>query len=477
MKKNLMTLTCGRACSRSTKRTSSFGARLIAAFAAVLCCAMSTTSVIAQTPGVEYTVDKYLTMSGQVNTVKEYTIDFAVANYNGDSLRAGIQNMTYVLDGNIFEKYWPDIYYDTLTAVCTFSDCYEHEVCRLDKSDEVCEMVNSFFEYKAIGVKDTYSKAFSLHRGGVYLFNSLFDFLDTDKTDTLIVYDDPSIRVDGTFTVKTGQDIDLRAYFNTGYPFDINSLTGDEYADVMVYKMVTDTTGIEMLKQRVPLHLKDEAHPLLAGIDSITIHLEKPEIGPYRLRFETNWEALASRDIPLSVEDTLRATVTLDKQAYDLASDSHARMTLTMDYGYPHIGAVQPDTVPTIRVAASIYKDTKEALLLLTDTLVLVSDTLAQKDLHYAGEWDIDWSKIDKTMLTAADSTYRMKVTVTFNGQQQYENFIPVDIKCMSTAIRQTAALRTDDETVYTLNGIRVNPRKPLTPGVYVRKGKKIVIK
>ena len=47
----------------------------------------------------------------------------------------------------------------------------------------------------------------------------------------------------------------------------------------------------------------------------------------------------------------------------------------------------------------------------------------------------------------------------------------------MSTAIRQTAALRTDDETVYTLNGIRVNPRKPLTPGVYVRKGKKIVIK
>ena len=38
-----MTLTNGRACSRSTKRTSSFGARLIAAFAAVLCCAMTTT--------------------------------------------------------------------------------------------------------------------------------------------------------------------------------------------------------------------------------------------------------------------------------------------------------------------------------------------------------------------------------------------------------------------------------------------------
>ncbi len=38
MKKFMMTLTYGRACSRSTKRTSSFGARLIAALAAVLCC-------------------------------------------------------------------------------------------------------------------------------------------------------------------------------------------------------------------------------------------------------------------------------------------------------------------------------------------------------------------------------------------------------------------------------------------------------
>ena len=43
MKKILMTLTYGRACLRSTKQTSSFGARLIAALAAVLCCAMTTT--------------------------------------------------------------------------------------------------------------------------------------------------------------------------------------------------------------------------------------------------------------------------------------------------------------------------------------------------------------------------------------------------------------------------------------------------
>lgn len=38
-----MTLTSGRACSCPTKRTSSFGDRLIAALAAVLCCVLSTT--------------------------------------------------------------------------------------------------------------------------------------------------------------------------------------------------------------------------------------------------------------------------------------------------------------------------------------------------------------------------------------------------------------------------------------------------
>lgn len=45
MEKTIMTLTCGRVYSRSTKRTSSFGARLIATFAAVLCCA---TTIVAE---------------------------------------------------------------------------------------------------------------------------------------------------------------------------------------------------------------------------------------------------------------------------------------------------------------------------------------------------------------------------------------------------------------------------------------------
>ena len=66
MKKIMMALTYGRACSRSTKRTSSFCARLIAAFAAAFCCAM-TTVVNAQTAETESSMDKYLRLSKEAD--------------------------------------------------------------------------------------------------------------------------------------------------------------------------------------------------------------------------------------------------------------------------------------------------------------------------------------------------------------------------------------------------------------------------
>jgi len=57
-------LTFGRACSRSTKRTSSFGVRLIAALAAVLCCFIS---VNAQTTETESNSERYLRLSKEAD--------------------------------------------------------------------------------------------------------------------------------------------------------------------------------------------------------------------------------------------------------------------------------------------------------------------------------------------------------------------------------------------------------------------------
>jgi hypothetical protein len=275
-----------------------------------------------------------------------------------------------------------------------------------------------------------------------------------------------------------GEDVEVKAYFNTGYPYDINSLTGEEYADVTLFRKLTDSTAVQLDKQRFALsRLKDEAHPLLAGIDTVTTKMLKPEPGEYVLRYETNWQAVESRNYTLIVKDTLRATVALDKDAYDLATDKQAHMTLKMDYRYPHIYAIQPDTIPTIRVAARLLMDTETAECLMADTLTLANDTLAYKDLDYAGEWILDLTKIDASKLAEGNSTCQLKVSITFNNEQQYETVLPIDLKAVATGIAPVTALRKDDEAVYTVSGIRVNPLQPLAPGIYLRKGKKIIIK
>ena len=97
--------------------------------------------------------------------------------------------------------------------------------------------------------------------------------------------------------------------------------------------------------------------------------------------------------------------------------------------------------------------------------------------MNYVGEWNLDFAKIDASKLADGDSTYQLKVTVTFNNKQQYETFLPVNLKAVATDISPIDALRSDDEAVYTVSGIRVNPRQPLAPGIYLRKGKKIIIK
>ena len=114
---------------------------------------------------------------------------------------------------------------------------------------------------------------------------------------------------------------------------------------------------------------------------------------------------------------------------------------------------------------------------LFTDTLKLVSDTLATKDLRYAGDWTLDWTKIDVSKLAQEDSIYYLKATIVFNGNEQYNTTIPLRVETSETAIRSVTVLFSNDEETYTLSGVRVNSHQPLAPGIYIRKGKKIIIK
>ena len=465
--------------------------KIMMTLAAVLCCtAMVTGEAVAQTPDV----GKYFTVKELgVRTQKKFTTDFNIEDYHGEQNWAGIQSMIFAFH---YENYDEDSIPKVELKRCEtwFKDVYGREIKRYDFVEDIKEEIEDFIDGYAIGGEAAPTANFDLARGGEYVFGSFIDFLNIDKEEPVTVHDNPTIRFIGDNSVKVGNDVQVTAFFNTGYPYDINSLTGEEYADVTLFRMETDSTAYELDKQRyLLLKLKDEAHPLLAGIDTVTVKMEKPEPGLYVLRYETNWTAVEGRDIYITVEDTLRATVTLDKEAYDLATDKSGRMTMTMDYRYPHIGVVKPDVQPTIRVFATLFKDKELKDTLMTDSLILVSDTLATKDLHYKGEWNLDWTKIDATKLgdieegaqpgendtnsAEDDGTFKLKVTILFNGSQQFEKVIPVAMAPLPVGISPAIAPRSDDEATYTLSGLRVNAQRPLKSGIYIRKGKKIVIK
>ena len=420
-------------------------------------------------------------------TVQKFTYDFATENYVGEKMYAGMQSISFELKGAYILDVEgkptveiPIIQLDTLTALLTLNDKYEREHFRSNLSDEILDEVNEYFAFESGYWSQTsapYMVSFDFARGGEYIFRSQFDFIGFDKQKAVTIYDEPSLRIVPYPVVRIGEDADIKAFFNTGYPYDINSLTGEEYAKVTVYKQLTDSTVAEVSAQQYPLHLKDEAHPLVAGIDTLQLKLVKPELGNYLIRIESSWDAIETRDLFVSVQDTLRATVTLDKQIYDLATDKDAQLHIKMDYGYPHVVAVKPDTIPTIHIAANLIKavDNNTTINIFADTLVLASDTLATKDLRYEGDWMLDLTKIESSGLTSDDST-SLQVTVIFNGGRQYETAIPLKLKPAATGITTATEQRTDDD-IYTLNGIRISSRQQLSPGIYIRKGRKVIIK
>ena len=415
----------------------------IMTFATVLCCAiwipMSFTACVDYDDNPVYNQTSDLSRffnvdSINLRTIKRYTQDFTVEEYLGEKMYAGIQYVWYNLEELMTQEEIPQIQLNALTALCTLCDAYGRECSHFDASGKILEEVNDYLEYSSGNwgsSKSLYSHSFNLTRGGEYVFKTQFDFLRINKQENVVVYDEPSIRIKGDPIIKTGGGADIMAHFNTGYPYDINSLKDEEYTKVTVYKQVNDSMAAEIWNQQYPLHLKDDTYPLLAGIDSLEVKFEKPQIGAYAIRFETSWDAIKTRDFFLSVEDTLRASATLDKQTYDLLNDKSACLRVKMDYGYPHIAAVKPDSIPTIRITATLLKeinDNNTSDTLFTDTLALVNDTLATKDLLYEEDWILEWTNMKTSGLTEGDSTF-LQVAIVFNGRKQFETKIPVSFK------------------------------------------------
>lgn len=316
---------------------------------------------------------------------------------------------------------------------------------------------------------NSWSSSFSLHRGGRYVLTSNIDVLAFSYRDTIDVLDEPSLQVLG-YPVKTGSDLDMTGYYNTGYPYDPSSYTDREYGKYTVYFVVNDSTVQKIASDQKILTMKDSSKPLLAGLDSVQIHLDKPKVGLYKVVFESDWK-YGNKTSYIAVEDTLRATAKLDKDDYVLGVDSASNLHLTIDYMYPHIHATKKDSIPTILVITR--------LLDRDDSLIIRDDSLATKDLLYATDIAIPFSGVTDSVLMAHNDTLNLLVEVIFDDAIRYSKVLPCVIKHHTVGIHGIAAENSVQALdIYSVYGVRCRQhRHLLSPGIYVIDGKKIVIK
>ncbi len=407
-------------------------------------------------------------------TQRAYGEDFSVRDYSGDSLLVGVEMISFVLSADettVDIRKQLEVPSDA-KAVFTLTDMY-------GKKWSVQELDVTFFLKKAklsTNTSKTFVQYHHFSQGGQFACCLRIDVLDYEWNDTVTVYSSPCVRIDGDKAVKIGGILDNMVYFDTGFPYNTSSLKENEYAKAVLYRINNDETETELMSKQIDLPFKNAEKPLLAVIDSIPVKIEKPDLGAYKLQVESNCNLLANREILIYVQDTLRATVELDKVTYSLGDDSHATLHVTMNYGFPFISVGEPDEKPTIRMQVSITSSSG-IIEHLRDSLLLVSDTLETQELDYKGDMAINLSNIDKTGLVAEGTACELAFKIVFNGRSQFEKVLPLTIKLSSTAIEAVETKSVDElYATFDLRGIRVD-RDRKRPGIYIRNGKKTFIK
>lgn len=299
--------------------------------------------------------------------------------------------------------------------------------------------------------------------------------------------DDPSVRVK-FHDVKVGEDIQVKATYNTGYPYDASQFSNGKQATIRLFRLGKDNEGnaieTEMTMAQKPLQLYRPDQPLVAAIDYLQLNLCEAEPGEYRVKMSSDWtqDGANRDDILIVVSDTLHASARLAKSIYEAGKDNGLKVHVKMKYGYPYIQAQEPDQLPTVRINTVVFANREVDGQQKTDTLVNMTTPIADAAL---AEKALDWEDDIITPLLEAQeaaplATEKMQATVNivFNGKQQFTETIPFTyVPTSATAVkrleRDDAAVNTD--TWYDLQGRSVPDNANISKGIYVKNGKKII--
>ena len=452
-------------------------------FAAALCCmTMSSQSVWAQDDLksiVTVSQEKLFTS----NLFEEDRTNISFETYEGEELHTGVIVASIKLSVDNEKDIEVKKPANTLFEV-SLSDPYGRIPFLTRDTKKIDEMV------KTLKFTDFYTslvnKAQDVMRGGQYIYRNYIPCIDYLYEKMVEIKDEPTVRMKFG-DVKVGNDIEVKAVYNTGYPYDPSQFTGNEKATMRLYALGRDDQGnateTEVAMSQKTLRLYRPDQPLVAAIDAMKLNLCDPEPGEYRLKMTSDWtHKNANRDdILIVVKDTLRASVRIEKQNYVAGNDKSVKLHMTMNYGYPYVQAVEPDKNPTVRIKTLVLIPSEVDGVEKTDTLVNMTTPIedaswADHPLNWEG--DIETPALEAQEGAPLTETRMVaEVSVIFNDGEQFKTSIPFAFVPQSapTAIRSLMDAGSADETWYDLQGRLVT--LSTAHGVYIHNHQKVVVK
>ena len=296
-------------------------------------------------------------------------------------------------------------------------------------------------------------------RGGQYAV-SIGHFPDLyEYRDTVDILDVPSLRLNFNGVLTMRDTIRMTAKASTGYPFDMNALTGNEKLKWVMAFSDNDTTFTQIAEREKPLNLKEVDRPLIAGYDTLMIERKPEKPGAYAIGMSSDF-APANRVCRIIVNDTLRATISLDKESYVYGVDKQAKAHLTLDYGYPYVRSINKDSIPTVALSYALGAD--------VDTMFVSSDTLRYRRMNMEIDLPINLELVTDSVLEADTMKAKLNVFVDFNDQCHFKKELRIPF------IDPTGVENIETEAVesrrYNIMGLPADER---TKGIIIENGKK----
>ena len=409
--------------------------------------------------------------------------DLKIYEYKGDDLRAGVVQATVLITGE--EGDGVDLILPADSSVqMSFTDVYGRVVMR--QSRDVMFRIIRKLRYSDQLIEEV-SCGGPVKRGGKYIYQNYIPALNYFYEQPFELIDDPSVFISSN-KVKVGQDLQVKATFNTGYPYNPSDFNKNMKATLRLYALGKDGEGndteTELMMAQKPLLLYCPDQPDVAAMDILQLSLCEAQPGEYRAKLSSDCtlDGANRDDIYISVCDTLHSTARLLKPTFDASVDKVFKVHLKMKYGYPYIQKQETDERPTVHVYTTIVSKHMEEGIEVTDVVDELKTHLADDKYGTQGldwEGDIDFTELKYQENTPLERTnLEAQVRVEFNGETQYTATLPfVYIPASQTAVRQIERPATigADAVWYDLQGRRQPDASTLGKGIFLTNGQKIV--